>query len=174
MVSMSVESGIDRRSIPRRCPAVRREAGRRGNVATHARQGSSWRAPLVGGGGSERGRAPPPVARTGIGFVCLDEAAQQLEEDLGFLTLERRDDALLRGDDVGAQAITQRLAARGEPERPRSAVGWANPPFDIAHGSQAIDEMMGAHRVYADARSKGSLLDAWHVLERGDNGPFDR
>lgn len=105
--------------------------------------------------------------------MCLDEAAQQFEKSARFLTRERRQNAFLRGDAVGPQVITQRLAAPGEPESSRPAVGWTDPPFDIARGSQAIDNMMGGYWVDAETRSKRCLLDVRHFLERGDHGPFD-
>ena len=124
--------------------------------------------------GAAARRPTAAIAGTGIGLVRFDKAGQHVEEERALLWRERRQDAFLRGASVGAQPVAQGLAARRQAQRAGAPVLWIYPPLDIAGGGEAMDEVMGAHRIDAQPGRQAALVDGRCILERSDHGVLDR
>ena len=87
------------------------------------------------GGSASRGRASAPVARAAPGCA-------------------------LRSARVGAQPVAQGLAARRQAQRAGAPVLGIDPPLDVAGGGEAVDEVMGAHRIDPQPHRQAALVDA--------------
>lgn len=119
-------------------------------------------------------RPPAAVAGAGIGLVHFDKTGQHVEEKRAFGRLERRQDAFLRGTRRGAQAIVQRLAARGQSQRAGASVLRIDPPLDMASSGKAMDKVMRAHRIDPQAGRQTALVGVRYFRQRNDHSELDR
>jgi len=106
--------------------------------------------------------------------VHFDKAGQHVEEQRAFLRRERRQDAFLRGTRRRAQAVVQRLAARAQSQRAGASVLRIDPPLDMARSSEAMDQVMRAHRIDAQAGRQAALVGVRYFRQGSDHSELDR
>jgi hypothetical protein len=106
--------------------------------------------------------------------VHFDKTGQHVEEKRALRRRERRQDAFLRGTRRGAQAVVQRLAARAQSQRAGASVLRIDPPLDMARSGEAMDEVMRAHRIDAQAGRQAALVGVGYFRQRSDHGELDR
>jgi len=106
--------------------------------------------------------------------VHLDKAGQHVEEKRAFCRRERRQDAFLRGTSCGAQMVVQRLAVHGQSQRAGASVLRIDPPLDMARSGKAMDKVMRAHRIDAQAGRQAALVGVRYFRQRNDHSELDR
>src|SRR5438093_470669 len=129
--------------------------------APSTRFSNSRRASFIGSPPSIFTPSPAPTAAgSGIGGVFLNDARQEIEQNLTLARLERREDAVTGVVVVGKQAMIELLALRRQIEVPSPPVAAAHAPFNQPSLFKFQDDNARIVAIDPKSRRKANLVDA--------------